>query len=221
MTTNQSNISHYYPKLYHMAESGSWPSIKKHGLLSTSALLDLFEVKGKKRHEIERHCRPDCVKINHNDYGTVVIRDQKPLREKTLHNLLDGMSTEEYYSLLNHKTFFWVRRERLERLLNARAYRNRSHTVLTLDTGALVEDYNKKIWLAHINSGSAIFGTGRRGIYTFKQIADYPFEELKKRKKEDAIVELAVDYGLPNIVDYVIRVEEWIGNKAEHLIWKP
>jgi hypothetical protein len=27
-----------------MAEAGSWPSIKRHGLLSTTALLDLFEI---------------------------------------------------------------------------------------------------------------------------------------------------------------------------------
>ena len=33
-----------YPTLYHMAEDGSWESIQRHGLLSTSALLDRFEI---------------------------------------------------------------------------------------------------------------------------------------------------------------------------------
>jgi hypothetical protein len=34
------------PRLYHMAEADTWDSIREHGLLSTSALLDLFEIKG-------------------------------------------------------------------------------------------------------------------------------------------------------------------------------
>ena len=40
------NITALYPPLYHMAAEGSWPSIQRHGLLSTSALLDLYEVCG-------------------------------------------------------------------------------------------------------------------------------------------------------------------------------
>ena len=31
-----------YPRLWHMAMDGSWPSIEKRGLLSTSALLELY-----------------------------------------------------------------------------------------------------------------------------------------------------------------------------------
>ena len=38
-----------YPRLYHMAQVGSWPSIERNGLLSTSALLDLFQIKGEAR----------------------------------------------------------------------------------------------------------------------------------------------------------------------------
>jgi hypothetical protein len=38
-----------YPRLWHMAEDGSWPSIADNGLLSTSALLDLYGVSGKSR----------------------------------------------------------------------------------------------------------------------------------------------------------------------------
>ena len=33
-----------YPRLFHMAEPDAWPQILRHGLRSTSALLDLFEV---------------------------------------------------------------------------------------------------------------------------------------------------------------------------------
>ena len=48
-----------YPVLFHMAESGSWESIRECGLLSTSALLDLFEVEGGERITIESTRRPE------------------------------------------------------------------------------------------------------------------------------------------------------------------
>ncbi len=46
------------PTLYHMAERGSWESIKRYGLLSTSALLDHYAVEPPKRTEIESRHRP-------------------------------------------------------------------------------------------------------------------------------------------------------------------
>ncbi len=203
-----------------MAEAGSWPSIQKHGLLSTSALLDLFEIKGKKRAEIETQCRPESIKISHPKYGTAVIRDQKPLRENNLRKLLDGMSVEDYCLSLNQKTFFWTRKERLEGLLNAIAYRGRSHTVLTVDTGALVSKHEKDIWISHINSGCTVFGVGRRGSYTFQRISDYDFDDMKKKKRENAIVELAVDYSVEDISDFVICVDEWKGKNPIRNIWE-
>ena len=59
----------YFPRLYHMAEKGTWPSIKKRGLLSTTALLDLYGIKGKEREKIESLRRPDSVRIKHEEYG--------------------------------------------------------------------------------------------------------------------------------------------------------
>ena len=46
-------LASMYPRLYHMAEEGSWPSIRRHGLLSTSALLDRCLVSGRRRAGIE------------------------------------------------------------------------------------------------------------------------------------------------------------------------
>ncbi len=40
-------IADRWPRLFHVAEAGSWPSIQAHGLLSTSALLDLFGSAGR------------------------------------------------------------------------------------------------------------------------------------------------------------------------------
>jgi len=213
------DIIKYYPHLYHMAESGSWPRIQRHGLLSTSALLDLFEINQEKRHAIESEWRPQSVEIHHPTYGSAVIRDQKPLHEGTLRKLLDGMSAAEYYAMLNKRTFFWVRRERLEGLLNARAYRGRAHCVLTVETRALLAKHRDDVWLSHINSG-ATFGSGRRGIDTFKRISQYPFEEMRKKRGENAVVELAVDYAVKDIGEFTIRVEDWIGQNPVRTIWQ-
>jgi len=50
-----------YPRLFHMAEKGTWPSIKKHGLLSTSAVLDLHQCDGDERRVLEiEHRRRRC-----------------------------------------------------------------------------------------------------------------------------------------------------------------
>jgi hypothetical protein len=202
-----------------MAESGSWPNIGKHGLLSTSALLDLFEVKGPERFAIESCQRTESVTISHPVHGTAVIRDQKPLNEKALRKILDGMSTREYYELLNRKTFFWARRERLERLLTANLYKGRPHDVLTIETRPLVERYENQISIARINSG-AFFGSGRRGVGTFKSIEEYQFEEIRKKQKDDAVVEIAVDYAVKDISEITTKVEKWIAEKSVQTIWR-
>jgi hypothetical protein len=53
--SNRQLLARFYPRLFHMSHSGSWPSIQQHGLLSTTALLDLFEVKGKERESLEEN----------------------------------------------------------------------------------------------------------------------------------------------------------------------
>src|SRR5580692_4537628 len=80
------------PTLFHMAERGSWPSIKKHGLLSTSALLDAVGLKGADRRRIESERRPENVTLKHKGFGEVVIRDQKPMDDSGLIRCLqDGI----------------------------------------------------------------------------------------------------------------------------------
>ena len=40
-----------------MAADGAWPQILRHGLLSTSAILDLLGVSGDRRHRLEEDGR--------------------------------------------------------------------------------------------------------------------------------------------------------------------
>jgi hypothetical protein len=190
-----------------MAESGSWPSIREHGLLSTTALLTLYEVPESKRTSIELSHRPESVKIEHPRFGTAVVRDQKPLSEEKLRSCLIEMEPTDWYRLLNSRVFFWPTKGRLLRLLNARAYRDTKHTIITVDTAKLVDRHFERITLSPINSGSTIIIAVPRGLATFASPSRFPDTWWRKRR----LAEIAVENGIQDIADLVLSVEEWQG----------
>jgi hypothetical protein len=208
------------PTLYHMAERGSWPSIRRHGLLSTSALLDLYEIQGPRREAIEGRRRPEGVPVEHPALGPAMIRDQKPMDDAGLRMcLLDGLSPEDWYRCLNGRVFFWLTRERLLRLLNARPYREVEHDVLELDTAALVAAYRTAIRLSPINSGATKpfpSTASKRGRDTFLTIAGYPYARWRAqgRKAGERVVELTVDHAVPDAARFVRRVTAMRGGEV-------
>jgi hypothetical protein len=211
-----------YPRLYHMAEVGSWEGIRRHGLLSTSALLDRWEVRGAARTELEKRRRPESVTITHPKHGDAVIRDQKPMDDRGLQkSLRDGLSPADWYEILNGRVFFWVCEDRLARLLGARAYRGRRQTVLTIDTAGLLERHAKRVTLSPINSGCTKPNPQPRGRDTFLRLDAYPFAAWqKKRGRRDIVVELAVDYAVPDVVDFVERADEREDGVVRELLWE-
>ncbi|HEX9284904.1 MAG TPA: hypothetical protein VF879_04460, partial [Nitrospirales bacterium] len=59
-----------------------------------------------------------------------------------------------------------------------------------------------------------------RGPQTFLPVEAYNFDEWsKKRPRSDAVVELAVDYAVRDIADFVIRVEHIQGDRLLETIW--
>jgi hypothetical protein len=213
---NPQEFAARHPTLYHMAEQGSWDSIRSHGLLSTSALLDLFEVTGPERHAIESAHRPVSTQISHPHHGVAVIRDQKPMSETKLRSCLIDLEPREWYELLNRKVFFWPTFERLTRLLGARAYRNSPHVVIKVETSILLEQLLSKTTLSPINSGSTVFTAVSRGSGTFLPLSEYPQAWWRARRLGEA----AVDGGIPNILDMVTSVEEWEGSSKLRTVWR-
>jgi hypothetical protein len=202
----------YYPHLYHMTEDGTWDCIRERGLLSTASLVELFEVPEPERTQLLTQHRPNSVPLTHPAHGRVVIRDQKPLPPSKLERLLLDMTVPQWMELLNGFVFFWLQADRVSRLLNARAYRNRSHLVLTLDTKRLVNDHSSQIRLSPINSGAAAYLQGSRGSATFKSIKDFPHPRPRSLSKPPKyIAELAVPNAVPNILEYIMRVERLQG----------
>lgn len=120
-TLTQDEFARRWPRLYHMAQAGSRPSIKRHGLLSTTALLDHFGVIGNRRAAIEATRRSEPVLLTDGAGGEAWIRDNKPITPATLRRHLLGMAEGEWYRELNSRVFFWLIPRRLEILRQARA----------------------------------------------------------------------------------------------------
>ena len=217
--TNEQFCKHY-PYLYHMAEADTWESIKKLGLLSTLALTELFEITGDEKSKLVSERRPEMVQIFHKKYGIVTIRDNKPITDSKLLNWLIDMSPREWYETLSRRVFFWTNKDRLYRLLNARAYRRHTHTVMTVETALLLERNNERITLSPINSGAMSFGGSPRGIGTFCTLDQWPEDEGPlSGKLRKPVVELAVEHSISNMQDIAIRVDEMKGGKLVKKIW--
>jgi hypothetical protein len=214
------DLSERFPFLYHMAQLGSWPSVERHGLLSTTALLDLFEVRGDERFRIESCHRPESIAINHAVHGRAVIRDQKPMSDRSVCRALvgSGLKPADWYRELNSRVFFWLSEERLNTLMNARAYRRERHTLFVVDTMRLVERHEHRIMLSAINSGCTIPFPHQRGLETFRRIAEYPY--TRRKRNRDPIVELAVDYSVPDVRDFVTEVREAGAEQPTKVVWK-
>jgi hypothetical protein len=201
-------LAERYPRLWHMAEVENWGLIQSHGLLSTSALLDLFEYKGAEREKIESSYRATSMEIKHPTLGKAAIRDQGPMHsDNVVARFLDDLTPPDWYRMLNSRVFFWLTEERLEKLLGAGLYRTRPHMVLELDTAALLDRHIEQVTLSPINSG-AIFpgGKTRRGQQTFSRFDDYPWHEREKQR--ELVVELAVDRAVPDLSGLLIDVKE-------------
>lgn len=207
MGVTPEQLASFYPRLFHMAEPGSWEGICRHGLLSTSALLDLFEIHGETREEIELRRREKSIEITHPVHGRAVIRDQKPIIEQKLAASLTDCSPQDWYRILNGYVFFWLSPQRLMTLLSAREYRGRPHVVVTLDTLRVATQLRDSIVLSPMNSGNTLPIAHPRGTTTFRKMQDYPFQERLKRGPYYTIVELAVKVGIPRILDFAVSAE--------------
>lgn len=204
-----------YPRLYHMAEAGSWPSIKKRGLLSTTASLDLLKVKGERRRSLESCHRPEKVVIE--DQGLqICLRDQKPMEPKRLSSaLMDGVTVQQWYEIINSKVFMWAQEHRLFGLLNARHYRALEHDVITIDAASLMRCHSEAAWLCHMNSGNTFPVPHPRGKSTFQRISEYQTKARSVLPLKE-VVEVVIDYSISDVADHVVEIRRIKGDVILH-----
>lgn len=199
-----------------MAEVETWPSIQRRGLLSTTAALDALGIVGAQRATLESTYRPAMSNLAPGSPDNIVLRDQRPMPPNRLAQALPaGLTTEQWYRLINSKVFFWVSAERLGRLL--RSYGVSQHDVLRVDTASLLSAHSARTWLCHMNSGNTLPIPHYRDESIFKRIADYPVNGVGTPIKE--VVELVVDYSVPDIANHVLDVTRFQGETNLGQVW--
>ena len=209
------------PTLFHMAEAGAWPTIRRHGLLSPTAALDLFGIGGAAREAALRR-RPESIVLERANLGRIVLRDQKPLSDKALARCLhDGLTPADWHARLNGRVFFWLSRKRVLTLLAGRAYRDHAHEILEIEAAPFVAAHRERIELSPINSGATGQFPAPRGADTFLPLAAYPYADWrKKRPRGERAVELTVPGSVPDIVRFVRRVVVMRGSEEGETLYE-
>ena len=92
LAASQQISSALFPRLYHATDGGAWNSIKKHGLLSTTSLLDFYEIRGEERLALESRRRPRSNSLARDGYSEIILRDQSPMSSEALRTGLRSFS---------------------------------------------------------------------------------------------------------------------------------
>ncbi|MBZ2195413.1 DUF7002 family protein [Occultella gossypii] len=196
-----------YPRLFHTAADGSWPSIREHGLLSTRALLDRYRPPVHVRAEILDSVRRTSHVLTRAGFPEATVRDQRPLKFLSV-CLEPGVSEQDYLNALNARVFFHVNESDLQRLLRARMYRTHPQHVLTLDTAIFLESH-PAVELAPYNTGSIhVPNMPKRGPSIFTPLEQYPWEAWRRKRGKDAVRELTV-CGQADVAPSVVNVARW------------
>ena len=201
-----------HPRVFHTMSATAWPSVQRHGLLSTQRLIDLFGLDAAERDRLLNAPRKQSTVLRAPGLPPAVIRDQKPM--KFLSETIDPCSSlAEYLAAINSRVFFWASPERLDRLRRAKEYRTADQVVLHVDTRTLVERHGPRIELCRLNSGAVTQKNHPlRGHRSWLPIADYPCDEYRRRYGRDgALVEVTVLDAVPDILDLANKIEGVIG----------
>ncbi|MEZ0096311.1 hypothetical protein [Streptacidiphilus sp. EB129] len=205
-----------------MTDDGAWPSIERHGLLSTRALVDLYDPVEPVRSAVLEGVRRSSVTMEHPELGRATVRDQLPLT-KFQQFLTPDTTPQEYLDCLNGRVFFWLSFKRLQGLLVARNYRARPQLVLYLDTAELLRRHGDRVQLAPINTGSFIYDNSPpRGKSVFEDVEDYayPSRNASGRRRPEPVVELTVGDALPDAAALTTRVERWAGGVRTEVLFQ-
>lgn len=202
--------------VYHLAEAENWPSIQQHGLLSTRALLDRIGIRGSNRAAVELEHRPNRTMLPTG----LVIRDQKPMPPAALERCLIGLTSSQWYELLNSKVFFWFDPKRLNR--QRRACSRFPQVVLRIPCDRLLHRYAAQASLTPINTGNARRKAALRGAATFVPysvwedsgwLSEAQALGTRPRPRRHRPIELTVTDSVPDVMDFVLSIQYLVPNE--------
>jgi hypothetical protein len=197
-----------HPRVFHTMPATAWPSVQRHGLLSTQRPIDLFDLDAAGRDRLLSAPRRQATVLHAPGMPPAVIRDQKPM--KFIAEKIDpDSSLTEYLAAINSRVFFWASAERLHRLRQAKEYRTEVQVVLHVDTRALIERHGPRVGLCRLNSGAVTQKNHPlRGHRSWLPIRDYPYDGYRRRYGRDgALVEVTVLDAVPGIHDLTDKIE--------------
>ena len=202
------------PFVYHLADAENLPSIERHGLFSTSALLDRIGIRGSKRAGIERAQRLSRTVLADG----VVIRDQKPMPPEALQKCLVELTAAQWYRLLNGKVFFWFDLERLDN--QRRACNSFPQVALKIATHRLLDRHAARAALTPINTGYARRKPAPRGAATFVPYSTWQNSVWSSAAEASGTlprsrrpVELTIDTSVRDVMDFVVKVRRLAPNE--------
>ena len=211
------------PRLYHVTAIDNWDPILEHGLLPVSALLERFENDDGQHNCRERQHRNDDEMLDDPVHGRAIIRHQKPLKESMLRKcLLDDLTPEDWFQILNQRVFFWPNCERVRRFLNTREHRSTCHLLIVVRTDRLISHCRERIELSPINSGATRSVEHKRGHGTFTALDDYDFDgwRKKRRSRKKAVAEVAVRGAVERITRIATSTVHLDPNGTQEVIWR-
>jgi hypothetical protein len=189
---------------YHLVDEANWVSIQANGLMCAKRLAAAcgYDLGALRSHRAKGLTLPSGVRI----------RDQSPMPPAVLAKCLrDGLSSEDWYDLLNSKVFFWLDPERLNR--QRRACGDTPQRVLVIDAVSLLEKHGGRAEVTPINTGNAMRAAAPRGRSTFvpwnRWISSaWEYEQVGRtvtRPPNHRPVELTIEDAVEDILDHVVE----------------
>jgi hypothetical protein len=202
-----------HPTLYHASADGTWPSICALGLLPVSLLLDRAGISKEERRAIERDRRSRAIPLTVNGF-TIEIRDQKPLSLSRLKSALKDATVEEWLLMLNERIYFWPSEDRLKHFLQAASYAKSGHLVIEVDTKALLDHCDKRVFISSMNTGTTSPYAAPRGRSTFQLVTEYP------QRRRSTVAEVSVVGGVPDVRAVAKRVYRFFERAEVETVWQ-
>lgn len=162
--------------LWHVAPSGAWAQIQRHGLRTAQQLIEASDLPEPERSELASTPRPANVPLT-VDGETVVLRDQQALtRRKDLDDLLGkDMTVADWIALLNRRSYLFADQAAKTRFVDKHVAASGAQEVLIFSPRRLVELHGSRLELAD-QAANALgrTATSYRFRDTFMPVARFP-----------------------------------------------
>lgn len=174
---------------------------------STKALVADANLREPEKHALLTSRRRSAIAIQHREFGSITINDNRPLAMESLATCLDdGLTPEDWLNLLNARVFFFTHPVRLDSLRNATATRTTDKIVLAFDTLRLARHYADAIEVAPFNTGNTMRRPALRGLDTFARLPETDYAQWRRRrgnKSPDKIQEVVTRGSVLNVPTYL------------------